>query len=142
MAMKGSTKTILIVGGIGAGYLAISKISDKPLIGLGGDGLKFPDLSGLFSGFEFPDLSGLLDKPSEIIKTITEAVREPVKAVVTLAEDTKDKTVGNLIVLTRSQFSIIRDWRRLKKLYIRIESKISAYEQRIADSGLDSNIFK
>jgi len=53
------------------------------------------------------------------------------------SDDYSDNSVGNFIVLTRREFALIRDWKRLKLQRDRIISKISVYEQYIIDSGID-----
>ena len=52
-------------------------------------------------------------------------------------DDCNNNEVSNLIVLTRREFATIRDWKRLKNLKDRIISKISIYEQYIADANID-----
>ena len=51
--------------------------------------------------------------------------------------DTTNTSIDNLIVLTRREFATIRDWKRLKKMRERINSRISVYEQYMADAGID-----
>lgn len=48
-----------------------------------------------------------------------------------------DNSVDNFIILTRREFATIRDWKRLNKQRDRITSKISVYEQYMADYGID-----
>jgi len=52
-------------------------------------------------------------------------------------DDNSNNEIGNLVVLTRREFATVRDWRRLKKARERISSKISIYEQYMADAGID-----
>lgn len=52
-------------------------------------------------------------------------------------DDYDDNPVSNLLVLSLKQFAAARERKRYKKLKARIESYISVYEQRLADSGID-----
>ena len=53
------------------------------------------------------------------------------------SDDYDDNSVNNLLVLSLKQFAAARERKRYKKLKARIESYISVYEQRLADSGID-----
>ncbi len=48
-----------------------------------------------------------------------------------------DNSPNNLLVLSLKQFAAARERKRYKRLKARIESYISVYEQRLADSGID-----
>ncbi len=52
-------------------------------------------------------------------------------------DDNSNNSIDNLIVLTRREFSTIRDWKRLKSRMARMESAISVYEQYMVESGID-----
>ena len=52
-------------------------------------------------------------------------------------DDYNDNSTSNLVVLSPKQFAAARERKRYKKLRARIESYISIYEQRLADSGID-----
>jgi len=52
-------------------------------------------------------------------------------------DDCNNNSIDNLVVLSPKEFATIRDWKRLKLQRDRIISKISVYEQRIVDSGID-----
>ena len=53
------------------------------------------------------------------------------------SDDYDDNSVNNLLVLSVKQFAAARERKRYKKLRTRIESYISVYEQRLADSGIN-----
>lgn len=52
-------------------------------------------------------------------------------------DDCNNNSIDNLVILSPREFATIRDWKRLKNQRDRIISKISVYEQRIIDSGID-----
>lgn len=91
MMVKDTTKTLLLVGGLGAiGYLAltkkeevtgvITKIVKVPVTEV----VKvpeviMPDLAGIFAGLKFPDVSTIVNYPKEFVETAKETVSATVE---------------------------------------------------------------
>ena len=52
-------------------------------------------------------------------------------------DDNNNNSIDNLIVLTRREFSALRDMKRLEHLVERSTSKISVYRQILEEAGID-----
>jgi len=51
--------------------------------------------------------------------------------------DNNNNSIDNLIVLTRREFSALRDMKRLENLVARSTSKISVYKQILDEAGIE-----
>ena len=52
-------------------------------------------------------------------------------------KDNNNNSIDNLIVLTRREFSALRDMKRLENLVARSTSKISVYKQILDEAGIE-----